>query len=86
MSIRQAPQTYQSRGVLGVCDRCGFTFRHAELRKEWTGLMVCAADFDPRPPQLDPPNVWPEGLPIQDPRPEQPDIELADGDVTEDSY
>lgn len=24
-----------------ICDRCGFEFKHAELRKEWTGLMVC---------------------------------------------
>jgi hypothetical protein len=48
--------------------------------------MVCSECYDPRPPELDPPRIWPEGLPIKDPRPEQPDIELEDGDVTEDSY
>lgn len=35
----------------GVCDRCGFEFLHRELRKEWTGLMVCRQCHDPRHPQ-----------------------------------
>lgn len=53
-----------------TCDRCSFERRHDELQKEWTGLLVCAPCLDPRPPQLDAPNVAPEGLPIQDPRPD----------------
>lgn len=53
-----------------ICDRCSFDMRHDQLKKEWTGLLVCAQCFDPRPPQLDAPNVYPEGLPIQDPRPD----------------
>jgi hypothetical protein len=24
-----------------VCDRCGFRYHNTDLRKEWTGLMVC---------------------------------------------
>ena len=24
-----------------VCDRCGFIFKNHQLRKEWTGAMVC---------------------------------------------
>lgn len=36
-----------------ICQRCGFK-RHAnELRKEWTGLRVCAECWDPRHPQMD---------------------------------
>lgn len=35
----------------GICDRCGFKFRMSQLRKEHTGLMVCAKDFDHRHPQ-----------------------------------
>jgi hypothetical protein len=23
------------------CDRCGFKYKSPQLRKEWTGLMVC---------------------------------------------
>lgn len=53
-----------------VCDRCSFIRRHDELKKEWTGLLVCAECYDSRPPQLDAPNVYPEGVPIQDPRPD----------------
>lgn len=31
-----------------ICQRCGFK-RHAnELRKEWTGLRVCAECYEPR--------------------------------------
>jgi len=25
-----------------ICDRCGFQYKDNELRKEWTGLMVCS--------------------------------------------
>lgn len=36
-----------------ICQRCGFK-RHAnELRREWTGLRVCAECWDPRHPQMD---------------------------------
>lgn len=34
-----------------ICDRCGFEYWSDELRKEWTGLMVCRADWEPRHPQ-----------------------------------
>jgi hypothetical protein len=40
-----------SPGPKAICDRCGFEFYLSELRKEWTGLMVCAADYDHRHPQ-----------------------------------
>lgn len=33
-----------------ICDRCGFKFKASELKKEWTGLMVCEADFELRHP------------------------------------
>jgi len=35
----------------GVCDRCGFVYWLNDLRKEWTGLMVCRHCFDHRHPQ-----------------------------------
>lgn len=25
-----------------LCDRCGFKYHSRQLRKEWTGLMVCS--------------------------------------------
>lgn len=57
-------------GAWGICDRCGFKFRHSALKKEWTGLLVCRKDWDPRPPETKPFQVKPEGVPIRDARPE----------------
>lgn len=38
------------------CDRCGFDYKNDQLRKEWTGLMVCHGPgtnqcWEPRHPQ-----------------------------------
>ncbi len=38
---------------------------------EWTGLKVDGKCLDPRPPQMQPPNVYPEGQPFYDARPPQ---------------
>jgi hypothetical protein len=46
----------------GECARCGLDYRLNALRKEWTGLRVCGACYDPRPPELKPPRYRPEGL------------------------
>jgi len=53
-----------------ICDRCGFEYDLADLRKEWTGLMVCSADFDRRPGNYRPAALRPEGLPLRNARPE----------------
>lgn len=34
-----------------ICDTCGFKFKASQLKKRWDGLMVCAADWEPRHPQ-----------------------------------
>jgi hypothetical protein len=34
-----------------ICDRCSFEFKNDELRKEWTGLMVCCNCYETRHPQ-----------------------------------
>lgn len=34
------------------CQRCGWTFPSHEIRKEWTGLYVCANCWEPKHPQL----------------------------------
>lgn len=62
--------SYSPGKVKSVCDRCGFEYPLASLRKEWTGLMVCPKDYDPKPPQLSPPSVKPEGLPHPNSRPD----------------
>jgi len=34
-----------------TCHRCGFWFPSTEIRKEWTGLLVCGSCFETRHPQ-----------------------------------
>ena len=47
------------------------------MRKEWDGLIVCPSCLDPRPPELDPPDIYPEGLPLPDSRPPQDTTTVA---------
>jgi len=65
----------------GICDRCGFRYPLRVLRKEWSGLMVCPDDYDPKPYNLSPPRIYPEGMAIANARPEPPDVILGDNDV-----
>ena len=68
--------TYIPGAVRAICDRCGFEYPLAELKKEWTGLMVCSSDYDVRPPELSAPNVVAEGVPKPNSRPDS-DVETA---------
>lgn len=35
-----------------ICERCGFKYRQSQMKKEWTGLLVCAKNcWEPRHPQ-----------------------------------
>ena len=44
--------SYERGNPWGECDRCGFKYRMSELKKEWTGLLVCPPCFEPKHPQL----------------------------------
>lgn len=39
------------------------------MQVEWDNLRVCPPCLDPRPPQMQPPDVFPEGIPFFDARP-----------------
>jgi hypothetical protein len=47
--------SYEPTFILGdskaICDVCGFTYKHSQLRKRWDGALVCHQDFEPRHPQ-----------------------------------
>lgn len=62
--------TYKAGGTYGICDRCGLQYRLSELKREWTGLMVCESDWDPRPAEQKTPNVRPEGIAKPNARPD----------------
>jgi hypothetical protein len=72
-----------------ICDRCGFKYRHSQLRLEWTGLMVCSGPdtngcWEPRHPQ-----DFVRGVKDQqsfpNPRPEPADVFLEPTEVTAES-
>jgi len=52
-----ARNSISPQGVYNViCDRCGFKYKNTQLRKEWTGAMVCQGPatndcWEPRHPQ-----------------------------------
>lgn len=69
--------------ALGACQRCGWIYPLAKLRKEWSSLKVCPPCFDPKPADLSPPNIKPEGVPLPGAAPEPADHFLSDNEVTE---
>lgn len=42
---------WPGKGYKMACMRCGFWFPSTEIKKEWTGLLVCEKDYEPRHPQ-----------------------------------
>ena len=63
--------TYRGRNAWFICDRCGQRHRRSRMLTEWDNLKVDRKCLDPRPPQMMPPNVYPEGIPFPDARPPQ---------------
>ena len=63
--------TYRAGNAWYICDRCSQRWRRGDMLTEWTNLRVCPVCIDPRPPQMMPPNVYPEGIPFFDARPPQ---------------
>ena len=70
-AVRLRSDTYQGRNAYFICDECGQRWRRAEMHTRWDGLKVDWRCNDPRPPQMEPPDVYPEGMPFIDARPPQ---------------
>ena len=79
--------TYQSSGGYFICDTCSGCFRRSKMITLWDGRKVDKKCYDPRPPQMLPVNIFPEGVPFYDARPPQDngdrlqDITYLDGKV-----
>lgn len=43
-----AQPSYETGTWSCICDRCGFRYKNYELKREWTGLMVCSKCFEVR--------------------------------------
>lgn len=65
--------TFSNKVAIGICDRCNFKFKLSELRPDGNspGLLVCAADWDPKSPWRLPP-IQPDAICLQYPRPDTP--------------
>lgn len=63
-----------ARGPWGECSRCGFKRRVSEIKREWSGARVCPECFDPKPAELKPPRVRPEGVPVHNAAPETEEV------------
>lgn len=74
-NIRVKRDDFYIGGAYFICDRCGNRFRRKEMLVEWDNLRVDAGCYDVRPPQMTPPDTYPEGEPFSDARPpqDQPD-------------
>ena len=54
----------------GISDRSGFRYRLRDMKKEWNGLLVGPDEYEPKHPQLEPPNVRPDPQALRNPRPD----------------
>jgi hypothetical protein len=59
---------YLPGGGWFLCDVCSQRFRRTEMLVRWDNLRVDVKCNDPRPPQMEPPDVYPEGIPFSDSR------------------
>jgi hypothetical protein len=74
--------TYESGNAWFICDVCGQRFRRSEMLTRWDNLKVDSKCNDPRPPQMFPPNVYPEGMPFPDARSPQDNPDRLWDDTT----
>lgn len=72
---------YRPGGAWFICDVCSQRFRRTEMLVRWDSLRVDMKCLDPRPPQMMPPNVYPEGIPFVDTRPPQDRPDRLDDDT-----
>lgn len=75
---------FDSPGALGICDFTGFVFRRRDMVKQmewrgnrliWTGFIVGRPYANTPNPQLKPPMLKPDPIPVRDPR-------LPQGEIT----
>lgn len=66
---------YVAGDPYGQCRRCGLVYRLSEFRTNWDGQRLCEDCVDPRPADIDPPHIVPEGQPRPDAQPRMPVVE-----------
>lgn len=59
------------KNAWGISDRSGFRYRLKDMKKEWTGALVGPDEYEPKHPQLYPPNTTPDPQALKNPRPDR---------------
>jgi len=59
-----------SKKAYGICDRCGFRYGLADLKKEWNKLKTCSECWESKHPQLTPTKNLIDPQAIREPRPD----------------
>jgi hypothetical protein len=54
-----------------LCDRCGREYPYLSLLEEWTGFRVCDTCYEPKHPQLTPPQITMDPQALRDARPDR---------------
>lgn len=72
---------YKAGNAWFICDQCSQRFRRSAMLTRWDGLKVDKLCNDPRPPQMTPPNIYPEGIPFRDARPPQDNADRLQDDT-----
>jgi len=74
--------SYRSGNAYFICDRCSQRWRRSKMLTEWDNLKVCPVCIDPRPPQMMPPAIYPEGIPFMDARAPQDNPDRMQDDTS----
>ena len=56
----------------GICDISGVRYKLKDMKRTWNGLLVGPDQYEPKPPQLDPPTVSVDSEALPRTRPEVP--------------
>ena len=54
-----------------ICDTCSFRYPYTTASISWDNFRVCKECYEPKHPQLDPPNITSDAETLWKPRPEK---------------
>ena len=65
------PRYADSKNAWGISDRSGFRYRLGKMRKEWTGMLVGADEWEAKHTQLEPKPKKADPESLRNPRPDR---------------
>jgi len=65
------PKFASGQHAIAISDRSGLRFPYREMVKEWNGMWVHYTEYESKQPQLELAVIGPDGIGLENPRPEQ---------------